>query len=119
MHGTAMASTMHMPIGNIIISSILKCILIINKGSKYCCGVLEIFPDGDFKYIRGYGNLARRMGHHYSRLELSSNYSMTKTNNLPGSYVPPNELISKLDEMIAMIHKKSSCILPSIIKKKY
>ena len=104
MHGTAMASTVHMPIG-----------------TKNCCGVIEIFPDGDFKYIRGYGNLARRMGHHYSRLELSSNNtnSNVNTNNLPGSYVPPTNLIQKVTDMITTITTRPSCILPSVVKKKY
>ena len=99
-----MASTVHMPIG-----------------TKNCCGVIEIFPDGDFKYIRGYGNLARRIGHHYSRLELSSNNtnSNSNSNKLPGSYVPPNDLLEKVTDMIATINTRSSCILPSVVKKKY
>ena len=46
-------------------------------GTKNCCGVIEIFPDGEFKGIRGHGNMARRMGHHYARLEVRANYTLT------------------------------------------
>ena len=35
MHGAAIASSLHMPVG-----------------TKYCCGVIEIFPDGEFKPIK-------------------------------------------------------------------
>ena len=34
------ASSMHMPIG-----------------TKYCCGVIEIYPKGEFSPIKGHGNL--------------------------------------------------------------
>ena len=46
MHGAGMASTTHMAVG-----------------TRHCCGVVEIFPKGQFETIKGYGNMARRMGH--------------------------------------------------------
>jgi hypothetical protein len=75
MHGTGIPISMHMPVG-----------------SKYCCGVIEIFPgvkdndlnaaqlrypdavpvraESSFKSLRGHGNMARRMGHKYARIDL-------------------------------------------------
>eukprot|EP01034_Spumella_vulgaris_P045142 gene45142-56205_t len=55
MHGAGIAHSLHMSVG-----------------SHLCCGVVEIFPEGEFKSIRGYGNMIRHMGIHYSRLEISS-----------------------------------------------
>ena len=71
MHGAGIAHSLHMPIG-----------------TKYCCGVIEIFPDGDtavevdsgskqYAY-KGYENLARRLGHIYSRLDVSANRTTSK-----------------------------------------
>ena len=31
----------------------------LGAGSRYCCGVLEIYPKGEFTPIRGHGNMAR------------------------------------------------------------
>lgn len=75
MHGTGIPISMHMPVG-----------------SKYCCGVIEIFPgvkekdrngtlllgpnalpvttESSFKSLRGHGNMARRMGYTYTRIDL-------------------------------------------------
>ena len=82
MHGTGIALSMHMAIG-----------------STYCCGVIEIFPsEGDdrdresndrkitnttqtivynenkkvsrYRNLKGHGNMARRMGHKYQRVDL-------------------------------------------------
>lgn len=87
MHGTGIAISMHMAVG-----------------SKYCCGVIEIFPsviadrerggkgeerdrnkgnhsrelsgkedksESRFVNLKGHGNMARRMGHQYRRIDLN------------------------------------------------
>jgi hypothetical protein len=66
MHGAGIANSMHMPIG-----------------TRFCCGVIEIFPQGEFQNIRGYGNMARRMGHHYERIKLGAENSHSN-----GGFVP-------------------------------
>lgn len=78
MHGTGIPMSVHMPVG-----------------TKYCCGVVEVFPgekekdgrgrngslplgpatvhtaaESPFKSLRGHGNMARRMGLKYSRIDL-------------------------------------------------
>ena len=96
MHGSGIASSVHMPVG-----------------TKYCCGVIEIFPAvEEFKSIRGYGNMARRMGHHYRRLEL-----LEKDTSPDGSSVPAAQLESIVMELISSILKKPSCLLPAVIKR--
>ena len=94
MHGAGIASSMHMAVG-----------------SKYCCGVIEIFPQGEFKPIRGYGNMARRMGHHYERLELSS-----KESHGDGGEVPVDKLKELTKSVLDRIRGKPSCVLPSVIE---
>lgn len=93
MHGAGIATSMHMPVG-----------------SKHCCGVIEIFPQGEFRPIRGYGNMARRMGHHYERLELSAANSGGN-----GGTVPPDELLQLAKSMLKRMEEKPSCVLPSVI----
>jgi hypothetical protein len=85
MHGTGIPISMHMPVG-----------------SKYCCGVIEIFPgvkekdrngtlslgpttvpvmaESSFRSLRGHGNMARRMGHTYARIDLVGGSKTSKGN---------------------------------------
>ena len=93
MHGAGIPSSMHMPVG-----------------TKHCCGVIEIFPEGEFKSIRGYGNMARRMGHHYERLSLSS-----EANRAGGAYITPSLLVELATSIKEKIAAKSSCVMPSVI----
>jgi len=119
MHGAGIASSMHMPVG-----------------SPNCCGVVELFPPGEFVSVRGYGNMARRMGHHYQRIELGkdsyieagassvigsgsvggTSTSSSITAKKSGSVVQPSVLIEAIQYMISAIKSKPSCFLPSVIK---
>ena len=94
-HGAGIGGAMHMPIG-----------------TKYCCGVIEIFPPGEHMAIRGYGNMARRMGHHYERLEINGGGS-------DGSYVPKEKLLSLTQDIMNRINGKSSCVLPTVLSDPY
>ena len=97
MHGAGMASSMHMSIGN-----------------KYCCGVIEFYPDGEFTPIRGHGNMARRMGLKYDRIDITKMNSRSD-----GAVVPVNELDISLKNMINMILHKPTCVLPQVVNDPY
>ena len=84
MHGTGIALSMHMPVG-----------------TKYCCGVIEIFPSirekdnrGTFdsphatisstlKNTKGHSNMAKRMGLKYMRVDLTSQGRSKSTHSEP------------------------------------
>jgi hypothetical protein len=95
MHGAGIANSMHMGIGR-----------------PLCCGVVEIFPPGEFMPIRGYGNMARRMGHRYVRLELQETGG-GKT------IVSPEKLRAKVVKIIEDVKVQPSCVLPSTIHDPY
>jgi hypothetical protein len=97
MHGAGVASSMHMSVG-----------------SKYCCGVLEIYPQGEFSPIKGHGNMARKMGIHYDRMDLSAQNSLSN-----GATVPVSQLISKIDSMIKRVREQPSCVHPDVMKNPY
>lgn len=97
MHGAGIVHSMHMSVG-----------------AENCCGVLEIFPRGEFFPVRGYANMVRRMGIHYSRMDLSD------ANSRPnGAYVPPSELVNILGDVLKAVHKSSSCVLESVVKNPF
>lgn len=98
MHGAGIPHSMHMAVG-----------------TKYCCGVIEIFPEGEFKTIRGYGNMARRMGHYYERLALEPNSDRGAT----GTYVKPDTLTEQVVKLLDKIKAKASCVLPGVINDPY
>ena len=82
-------------------------------GTRYCCGVIEIFPEGEFKQTRGYGSIAYRMGHKYERVDISSNFTETQ-----GTAVPLHTLLSVLEKLTKDILRNSirgSCFLPSVL----
>lgn len=62
---------------------------------------------GEFINIRGYGNMARKMGHHYERL------------NVPSNAIPITPLIEIVHSVIEKIRTGPSCILPSVISDPY
>ena len=98
MHGAGIASTMHMAVG-----------------TKHCCGVVEIFPEGEFKSIRGYGNMARRMGHHYERLSVEPQHT-----SLQGTHVPAEGLLAAVRSVVERIAGTGgSCFLPEVITTPY
>ncbi len=94
-HGAGIPHSMHMAIG-----------------TKYCCGVIEIFPEGEFKPIRGYGNMARRMGHVYKRIDLSHDQSTGS-----GCNIPPSMLAKVVLDVIETIKDEQhrSCVMPSVL----
>mmetsp|Transcript_23764 Transcript_23764/g.32531 ORF Transcript_23764/g.32531 Transcript_23764/m.32531 type:complete len:375 (+) Transcript_23764:2-1126(+) len=92
MHGAGIANSMHMAVGTL-----------------HCCGVIEIFPQGEFSQIRGYGNMARRMGHHYEMMQLGGG----------GSRVDPSELLKAVERVTKKIEKAPTCILPSTVSDPY
>ena len=60
MNTIGMSSSMHMAIG-----------------SKYCCGMIEIYPKGEFTPIKGHGNMARKMGIYYDRVDITGDNSLS------------------------------------------
>lgn len=95
MHGAGIASSMHMAVG-----------------TKYCCGVIEIFPRGDYSPIFGYGNMARRMGHFYERLDLTSGGG----GGGGGTHVPTESVVQLANSIIDRIKSNgSTCIHPSAV----
>jgi hypothetical protein len=112
MHGAGITHAMHMPLG-----------------TKFCCGVLEIFPVGEFSPIRGHGNMARRMGLSYDRIFLGKNETNAKQFHSEtqkyGSYVPPERFAYAVDGLLnVMVGRKegggtedrASCVMPSVLK---
>lgn len=101
MHGGAVALALHMAIG-----------------TKFCCGVIEIFPSSaDFGSIRGYGNALRRAGVSYSRLELEPAVSVEGRGG--GSVVPLDTLQRELARMMGRIRTAPSCLLPVVVKSPF
>ena len=98
MHGTAIASTIHMAIG-----------------TNYCCGVIEILPQKEFGRIHAFGNMVRRLGGYHRRLTIPE----SATDAATGSTVDPESLISALDAMRRDIDHRSSCMLPSVLRNPY
>jgi protein O-GlcNAc transferase len=94
MHGAGIPASMHMAVG-----------------TKHCCGVIEIFPEGEFRDIHGYGNMARRMGHHYERIALNSK----DARGGGGTYVDPSVITDQLNTVLEKIQKQPSCILPQAL----
>ena len=42
-------------------------------GTATCCGVVELFPPGQYKGIRGHGNFARSLGFEFSQRDIPAN----------------------------------------------
>ena len=78
-------------------------------GAPRCCGVLEIFPQSEWTPARGYGNMARKMGFYYDRLDF---IPASKTSP---STVPVSLLRSKIELMLEKLNLQSSCILPNVL----
>lgn len=96
-HGAGIASSMHMSVG-----------------STGCCGVIEIYPKGEFSPIKGHGNMARKMGLHYDRMDLSQADSQGG-----GCTVPAVKLADVVERMVGEIKGKPSCVHPSVLDDPY
>lgn len=97
-HGAGIPNSMHMSIGQ----------------RQHCCSVLEIFPQGEFFPIRGYGNMARRMGLHYHRMELPGAASGSH-----GAKLPIDQLNQQVGALIDAATQAPSCVLPSVLSDPY
>lgn len=102
-HGTGMSTSVHMPVG-----------------TKYCCGVVEIFAaDQLHKDRTTYGLLAKRMGHYYEQLHLPSNSTSTPS----GSLVPIDLLEAAVQRVINSMVGASSvtgtCVHPDVVENPY
>jgi hypothetical protein len=93
MHGAGIASTMHMAIG-----------------TKYCCGLLEVYPTGIFSPMRGHGNMARRMRIHYRRIDVPIEATVRN-----GTIAPVVEILHLVTNLMLKIERNASCIMPSTI----
>lgn len=78
-------------------------------GTRYCCGVLEIYPEGEFTPIRGHGNMAREFGHHYDRLDLSRAESQPN-----GAIIVTSRLVEMTVKMVNSIINKPTCVLSNV-----
>jgi hypothetical protein len=102
-HGTGMSTSVHMPVG-----------------TKYCCGVIEIFAaDQLHKDRTTYGLLAKRMGHYYEQVHLPTNSTSTPS----GSLVPIDLLEAAVRRVINSMASDSSatgtCVHPDVIENPY
>ena len=97
MHGAGIASSMHMPIGE-----------------PKCCGVLELFPQGEFTPIKGHGNMARKMGLHFDRLDIPAAQSQGN-----GAQVPIGPLTKQVRAMLHRLLEQPTCVLDTVINDPY
>lgn len=94
MHGAGLSHLTHMPLG-----------------SPNCCGLIEIFPKSEWTPARGHGNMARKLGFHYKRIDFNSVHAT----NTGGSVVPVTELEIVARDMLKLIRTKPSCVLPDVL----
>lgn len=78
-------------------------------GSKLCCGVVEIYPSGEFSPILGHGNMARKMGLRYDRVDIDADRSRHE-----GAFVPTEELSNKVVAMIKSIRDAPTCVVADV-----
>jgi len=82
-------------------------------GTRHCCGVLEIYPANDhWTEIHGFGNMARRFGYHYDRMQLSNKKVAVDR----PSIIPLDTLLEYTSRIIKNIETQSSCILPNVMR---
>lgn len=96
-HGAGMTHGVHMSVG-----------------SKLCCGMLEIFPQGEFFPVKGIANIMRKTGVHYSRVDIDKQNSLAE-----GARVPVPETIKTLRSLVAKVRSQPSCVLRSVVKNPY
>lgn len=110
MHGAALAHTLYMSIGATIIYRIYLYHPLLGVKNYYepstigtarCCGVVEIFPEEKFGFsdIRGFSNIARNLGAHYSSVQTKEEASEE------GTTVSVSELVAAVGNVKSMILK--------------
>ena len=82
-------------------------------GSPMCCGVIEIFPEGGYAPIRGHGNMARRMGIEYRRMDVPSDSDEDSTN------VDILALQRILEDLLSLLIVAPSCLHPDALDDPY
>jgi hypothetical protein len=70
----------------------------------------QIYPKGEFTPIRGHGNMARKMGLHYDRIDISAADSRGD-----GATVPVDELSTTLVKMANRMVEQPTCVIPSAV----
>lgn len=93
MHGAGIAQSQYLPVG-----------------TERCCGVLEMFPRGEFSPVRGFANMIRKMGLHYQRIDIDAAHSLGD-----GAQVPVAEMVSKLGILLDAVHSQPACVLSQVI----
>jgi hypothetical protein len=83
-------------------------------GTERCCGVLEMFPRGEFSPVRGFANMIRKMGLSYDRIDIDGADSHPE-----GAKVPVKEMVDKLSALIAKVVQKPACVLPQVVNDPY
>jgi len=83
-------------------------------GSKLCCGVVEIYPSGEFSPIMGHGNMVRKMGLRYDRVDIRPDQSQSD-----GAFVPTDELSNKVLAMIQSIQDAPTCVVADVRNDPY
>lgn len=97
MHGAGIAQSQYLPVG-----------------TERCCGVLEIFPKGEFTPVRGFANMIRKMGLSYQRIDVAAQQSLGM-----GAQVPVAELVAKLSALLDAVHTQPACVLPQVVENPY
>jgi len=97
MHGAGIPHSMHMPIG-----------------SQFCCGVVELFPKGEHSAIKYHGNMVRKMGIRYSRIDIEEASSRDT-----GAIVPIAELTKTVGDMLLKLQTEPTCVLPHVLADPY
>jgi hypothetical protein len=75
---------------------------------------LEIYPKGEFTPILGHGNVARKMGLRYGRVDVAKSDSLGT-----GAVVPVDQLTKALVKMIEEMRGKPTCVLPAVLEDPY
>lgn len=83
-------------------------------GAPNCCGVLEIYPHGEFTSAQGHQNMIRRLGGAYKRIDIDEAHSQGD-----GAVVPVDELRPKLQDLISGMIKQPSCVLAEVMQDLY
>lgn len=97
MHGAGIAQSQYLPVG-----------------SERCCGVLEMFPKGEFTPVRGFANMIRKMGLSYQRIDIPAEQSLGT-----GAQVPVEEMVRKVRLLLDAVHDQPACVLAQVVDNPY
>ena len=81
-------------------------------GTSNCCGVIELFPNSEWTPARGHGNMARKLGFLYDRIDFKSLKDSPST-------VPVSILVDVVSKFIKVLKVNPSCVLPSVLNDFY